>query len=300
MTTQKFWPIGGSETSPLKNTSGFQQKKWHGRGVVSVFRLVLLAGVIGSSVTSFLILKAPFIAKDLGILISPPQVAPVVRPGINWIEAWQAPIAAGGPISFAAALKQIAPKNTDLEVNSDISRFMTDRAVQWHVGSHLTALNDVVEQAGAQGRALPGVLLVTPAPFAYRIEKGFSILQQLGAWARHAGWELDWNAVEVSKTSESKKPNVESETPVDWPAAGSANLGPDFDRAFAATIAGLNLVRKQQGQTPVLAFADFATGRIEVRLADDNAASHHVATTRKEADATPTPNVSELRIDSER
>lgn len=297
MATQKVWSIDGSDVRTPKSAFA-PQKRNRGRSVASVLGLVLLAGTVGSGATSLAILKGPKLAEAIETWISPPVVKPVPMKNENWQQTWQAPIAAGGPITFSTALKQIAPANTDFEVSSDVVRLVADRTVAWRAGTRLSALNDVVQQINAEARALPGVLLVTPAPFSYRIEKGVSISEQLGAWARHAGWELDWNAVEASKLTGSSKLNVEPSNPIDWPAAGSANLGTDFDRAFAATIAGMNLLRKQQGGAPVIASADFTTGRIEVRFADRQAASPHTPAPRKSAAETPNLNVSEMRIDT--
>ena len=170
-----------------------------------------------------------------------------------WQQVWQQNISAGGPMPLMEALKHIAPAGTNLQVSDAVSQGAAGRQFNWNGGTRLSVLDGIMGAAGGQGRTLPGVLLVTPAPFRYRIQEGVSILQQLTNWSRHQGWELDWEVYE---------------TPVDWPSARTLDFGQDFDRAFASAINVMNAERRKQGRPPLSATANFTARRITVRLSE--------------------------------
>jgi hypothetical protein len=180
-----------------------------------------------------------------------------------WQQVWQQNVSAGGPMPFMDAVKRIAPAGTNLQISDVVSQAAVGREFSWNGGARLSVLNGIVGEAGGEVRALQGVLLVTQAPFRYRIEEGISILQQLTNWSRHQGWGLEWEAYEAPPSATGML-DASIKTPIDSPSARTLDFGQDFDRAFASVIRAINAERRLQRKPPLSAVADFTTGRIIV------------------------------------
>jgi hypothetical protein len=195
----------------------------------------------------------------------------------SWLHAWQEHVDAGGPEPFMDALSQVAPAGTNLQVIETVKQAAAGKEYRWDGGTRFTALNEIVAAASGKAHVVPDTLFVYPAPFTYRIEQGTSILQQLTVWAKHAGWGLDWQALEEPLSS-SALHDVSVKIPVDWPSPNAVDFGQEFDNAFTRVIAQMNQERFQQGKRPITAIADFWTARLVVKLADDE--MHQAAHTR--------------------
>jgi hypothetical protein len=247
-----------------KKTSGAASISPVPRGILGLDRAVALslgAALFASVLSVAAVISDPSIAVRLSGWWSGSE--PTARQ-----QAWQENFSAGGPMPLMEALKHIAPAGTNLQVSDAVTQAAAARQFSWKGGTRLAALNSILKAASGQGRVLPGVLLVTPAPFAYRIEEGVSILQQLAVWSRHEGWELDWQALEAAPSA-SQRPGAPMKTPVDWPSPRTIDFGQDFDRAFASVINGMNAERRRQGKHPLSATANFAAGRINVGFSDE-------------------------------
>jgi hypothetical protein len=234
------------------------------RGILGLDRAVALslgAALFTSVLSVAAVISDPSIAARLSGWWSGSE--PTARQ-----QAWQEDFSAGGPMPLMEALKHVAPAGTNIQVSDVVTQAAAARQFSWNGGTRLAALNSIMRAASDQGRVLPGGLLVTPAPFAYRIEEGVSILRQLAVWSRHEGWELDWQALEAPPSA-TQRPGVPMKTPVDWPSPRTIDFGQDFDRAFASVINGMNAERRRQGKRPLSATANFTAGRIIVGFSDE-------------------------------
>lgn len=213
-----------------------------------------------SSATAGAILYGPKAVAALNDWRAHLTTAPASKDS-NWKARWNDKVVGGGPVGLRDALALVAPPGTNIQIADDVAKFSVSHPVHWEAGTRTQALDQLLPQVGGEGRALPGLLLVTPAPYKYVIRRGVSIVQQLDGWSRQAGWQLVWAAGEPSAQGGTM-------VAIDWPSAGNVFLGKDFDHAFASMIGAMNIIRKQRNpNAPVLsALADFNTGKIVVRV----------------------------------